>query len=308
MYTPPPGGPPGSAMSPRARLRPMGIGDILDETFRLYRENFTLFVGTCAIVEVPLQIVLAALSVGMVSILRPVTDLRGLPAGSITAAQASRALSAGLAAGGLGLVIGLLVLLAVAFVGAALAVVISNRYLERATSVGMAYQAALQRLGPFLIAIMWAFIRLIPFILISAVLIGLPFLFYFFVAWTLIPQAIMLEGESGLSASRRSRQLIGGYWWKTFGLIIVTAILLAILSAIPVRIVDALIGSGSGSLTALTIVNGIISLIVGVLTRPIQTTAMTLLFYDLKIRKEAFDLEALVQQAGLAAPPSPTYY
>src|SRR2546428_6723432 len=57
MYVPPPGSTPGPMMDMRARLRPMGIGDILDETFRLYRENFTLFVATCAVLEVPVQII-----------------------------------------------------------------------------------------------------------------------------------------------------------------------------------------------------------------------------------------------------------
>jgi len=41
-----------------------------------------------------------------------------------------------------------------------------------------------------------------------------------------------------------------------------------------------------------------------VLLTPIQIVATTLLFYDLKIRKEAFDLEAMVQQAGASAPVS----
>src|ERR687883_690413 len=57
MSVPPPGSTPGPMMDMRSRLRPMGIGDILDETFRLYRENFTLFVATCAVLEVPVQIV-----------------------------------------------------------------------------------------------------------------------------------------------------------------------------------------------------------------------------------------------------------
>ena len=57
MYAPPPGGTPGPMMDMRARLRPMGIGDIVDETFRLYRENFMLFVATCAVLEVPVQII-----------------------------------------------------------------------------------------------------------------------------------------------------------------------------------------------------------------------------------------------------------
>src|SRR5918911_885123 len=57
MSVPPPGSTPGPMMDMRSRLRPMGIGDILDETFRLYRENFTLFVATCAVLEVPVQII-----------------------------------------------------------------------------------------------------------------------------------------------------------------------------------------------------------------------------------------------------------
>src|SRR2546421_11237519 len=57
MYAPPPGGTPGPMMDMRARLRPMGIGDIIDETFRLYRENFMLFVATCAVLDVPVQII-----------------------------------------------------------------------------------------------------------------------------------------------------------------------------------------------------------------------------------------------------------
>src|SRR5436305_13730541 len=57
MSVPPPGSTPGPMRDMRARLRPMGIGDIIDETFRLYRENFMLFVATCAVLEVPVQII-----------------------------------------------------------------------------------------------------------------------------------------------------------------------------------------------------------------------------------------------------------
>src|SRR5579862_539437 len=38
------------------RLAPMGIGDILDETFRLLRENFLLFICITALLQAPLTI------------------------------------------------------------------------------------------------------------------------------------------------------------------------------------------------------------------------------------------------------------
>lgn len=304
MYNPP-AGTPDPMMNLRARLRPMGVGDILDETFRLYRENFTLFVATCAVIEVPLQIILTALSFGMLSALQPIANLQGIPAQNYTPAQVNALVGGASAAGGLGLLIALLALVASALVGAALAVAISNRYLGRPVTVGMAYSAAGNRLGSVLVALIWAFIRLIPLILLSVILIGIPFLVYFFVAWSLIPQAIMLEGTSGIGASRRSRELISGYWWKSFGLIVVVAVLLAILSRIPLLIIDSIVSSTVGGLGARTVLEGIVNFIVGVLTMPIQATALTLLFYDLKIRKEAFDLEAMVQRANLATPTTP---
>src|SRR5207248_47552 len=120
MYVPPPGSTPGPMGDIRARLRPMGIGDILDETFRLYRENFMLFVATCAVLEVPVQIVNF-----LIRQTAPVAPT--LPPGAgITNAQMQAFLSSMAASGGAGGVVGLLVALASVFITAALAVVISH--------------------------------------------------------------------------------------------------------------------------------------------------------------------------------------
>ena len=77
---------------------------------------------------------------------------------------------------------------------------------------------------------------------------------------------------------------------------------MVILTSIPTLVIGAIIGSSAGSLSARLLIIGIVGLIVGVLARPIPIAATTLLFYDLKIRKEAFDLEAMVQQAGVPPP------
>jgi hypothetical protein len=282
----------------RARLRPMGIGDILDETFRLYRENFTLFLAIVAIIEVPAQIINLLLTL---SIPIPATVTTG---GALTTAQMNDFANATAARTGLTSLTTLVTAFATAIMTAALAVAISNRYLDRTATVGESYRATLNRLGPLLVAIVWTGFRLILLAIACVVIIGIPFLIYFAVAWSLLSQVVMLENASGGGASARSRELIRGYWWKTLGLNIVVLLLVGILSSIPAIIAGAAFGAGAGSTSGRILIIGIVGLIIGVLVRPIQIIATTLLFYDLKIRKEAFDLEAMVQQA---APPAPDY-
>jgi len=283
--------PPHSGMADiRARLRPMGIGDILDETFRLYRENFLLFLATAAVLEVPAQIINTLLSLA-----RPaVTTI--VPGQGITPAQTSAATTGGL----IGVVAGLITAFAGVFITAALAVVVSNRYLGRLITVGEAYRATLNRLGPLLVTTIWAGIRLVLLGFACVVIIGIPFLIYFAVAWSLLPQVVMLENVDR-GASGRSRELIRGYWWKTLGLYIVVAILAYLLVFVILVPVVAGIFAGAG-VTGTRLLTGLATLIFSLLVRPIQTVATTLLFYDLKIRKEAFDLETMAQQAGFAAP------
>jgi hypothetical protein len=293
----------------------MGIGDILDETFRLYRENVMLFVATCAVLEVPVQIINYLILRTMPV---PPTLVRN-PTNAQMQAYLTGLAASGRASGFEGLVAAL----ASVFITAALAVVISNRYLSRTVTVGEAYRATLNRIGSLLLAIIWIAVRLLAVIvaigIIAGVLIaihlgplavvvglaGFALLIYFLVSWALISQVIMLDNVGGSGASARSRELIRGYWWKTLGLLVVTWLLVTILTAIPAGVVGAIAGSGAGSSAARLLITGIVGLIIGVLVQPIPIAAMTLLFYDLKIRKEAFDLEALVQQAGASPPPVP---
>src|SRR5215218_4519917 len=42
---------------PRPRLQPLGLGELLDRTIRLYRRNFFAFLGILGIVYIPLSLV-----------------------------------------------------------------------------------------------------------------------------------------------------------------------------------------------------------------------------------------------------------
>ena len=274
----------------RARLRPMGIGDILDETVDLYRRNFLLLIATTSVLLAPLLLAGALIGFGAASAAQSTAD----PG---TASATSAAL--GLLATVLSIAGGVAALLVVA----AVTIVASQRYLGQPITARGAYASGLKRLGPLLLALLWAGIRLIPIVAISAVFIGVPFLIYYILAWLLIPQVVVLEGCGAGGASKRSRQLLDGYWWRTLGLYLVLSILLNILAAVPTLLITAVVGgiagAATGSSTALLVVYTVAGVVVPVLLLPLALIATTLLFYDLKIRKEAFDLETMARRVGV---------
>ena len=277
----------------RARLRPMGVGDLLDETIRLYRENFLLFVATIAALLAPVLLAGAVAALGGAVVAPGLIDQSG--------SSAPNAPNPALAV--LFVVLTIVDAVAGLLVAAAVTVVTSERYLGRPITVRAAYAAALKRIGPLLLAFLWAGVRLIPVIAICAFVIGVPFLIYYLIAWLLIPQAVMLEGCGAGGASKRSRQLIDGHWWKALGLYLVLSMLLYILATIPTLLLTAVVGGvagiATGSAAALAVVYAIVGVIMPALLTPLLLVATTLLFYDLKIRKEAFDLETMARQAAM---------
>lgn len=298
MYTAPQGNPidPNSMAALRARLRPMGIGDILDETFRLYRTNFVLFLSIVAVLEVPAQIIAT-----LISLAAP-QPLPVVPGQGLTQDQTNQFISTNLSVVGYTSIGGLVTTFAGVIIAGVLAWAVSNRYLGRTVTAGEAYRTAGGHIGTLVLASLWVGVRLVLMSLLSVIIIGIPLIIYFGVAWALLSQTVVLEGQGVGGASQRSRELVGGYWWKTLGLWLVVLLLVAIIGGIFSRILVTAVSGADYEIQR--IVTGVARLIVGVLLTPIQIVALTLLFYDLKIRKEAFDLEAMVGQLS-SSPASP---
>ena len=117
------------------------------------------------------------------------------------------------------------------------------------------------------------------------------------------PPAVMMEGLNPIGAVRRSYMLVRGSWWKVFGVSLVIALVivgLGILLSIPFALASALAGIGEPSAMARAVLT-LNSIVVGVAVLPVLFTGLTLLYYDLRVRKEHFDLEALTQEMGVAA-------
>ncbi len=118
-----------------------------------------------------------------------------------------------------------------------------------------------------------------------------------FALWlALTTQAVVVEGRSATAAMGRSKQLASGNLGKVFAVYFVTVIIGMVLASCcnSVGVLAARQAAADGSVASL-VIRGSCSLAGRVLGAPIYATALILLYYDLRIRKEAFDLEMLAQ-------------
>jgi hypothetical protein len=118
---------------------------------------------------------------------------------------------------------------------------------------------------------------------------------YFFCRFAFLPQAIVLERAGVMESWNRSWFLVDGSWWRVFRLIAAVFVLYGILLIIGITLRDALgvLGnlpdSFAGSLGQLW------NAAVEILVLPIPLGVLTVLFYDLRVRKEGFDLELMAE-------------
>jgi hypothetical protein len=114
--------------------------------------------------------------------------------------------------------------------------------------------------------------------------------------YAVVTEVAALERSS--DALRRSWELTRGFRWKTLGLWVIALALLAGLAigaGFLAAGVEALLGNGEALST-------VVVALVSLLIYPLLSCVLTLFYYDLRVRKEGFDLEMLSQQLGAAAP------
>jgi len=111
---------------------------------------------------------------------------------------------------------------------------------------------------------------------LSLTIVLIPLAVFFFVNWSMAAQVIVVEGESPLRALSRSRKIVKGQWWRTFG-INLAILLLAFLPSFVLGRVTAPFG--------LDWVAALGSALASLLAAPFVAIAQTLLYQDLRRRK-----------------------
>jgi hypothetical protein len=305
-------------------LRPLTLGEILDRTAQLYRSNFLLFAGIYA-VYAGVILILGLFQIGAEELLRSLhvnqfelwvsagTILLFLPLSFIFAGAALAANNK-----------------AVSWV-----------HLGQPATIRDAYSSILPRLGRYLwLMIIVAFVVWTPFVLISggyfaallsvrptgaknapfdpqaAVLIAVATLVFFllFIAWfvyailmglrySLAVPASVVENLPARAALRRSIRLSTGSRARIFLLLLLIAIIEIGLVALAQVFFVVVAFQSHGELPVwLRVLQQIVGFFTNSFIGPMYATGLTLFYYDQRVRKEGFDIEWMMQAAGLTPP------
>ena len=241
-------------------LRPLSVGEILDVSFTLYRRHFATL-GTIAVL------------------------CSGIPVLLGLYIEAS---------GGILYNLGLSVVHYVAFTvlssiaTAATVFVVSESYLGRPLPA----VAALRRAAPLLS-------RLIVCSLLLAIVVGFGFICFIipgvvFLCGLLLafPSLVLESGKSPTEALSRSWSLTRGSRVRMFGLLVTMAMLLYV-PVVGLGAVAALVLPSGGAKVGIGILTLAIVGVVQMLFYPLFYCVLTVAYYDLRVRKEGFDLEVL---------------
>jgi len=248
-------------------LRPMSTGEILDASFALLRRYAGVFFGIAIVCQ------------GPPTALQLFVQFGGGAATHFGLFVAARVLSA----------FGYLL------VTAACIRVVSQAYLGQEPGMGEALEFAWQRMGRTLSAALPAVI----FATLAALLLVVPGIIVA-CGFAVAVQAAVLESlPSGSDGLGRSWMLTRGYKWKAFGLYIVVGII-ALIVLFGLSIVAAL----ATELFPPLLVPVVVSFaLVFLFAYPFVSCVFTLFYYDLRVRREAFDLELLGRHLGVAVAP-----
>jgi hypothetical protein len=304
-----------------ADIRPMSLGEVLDRTFNLYKNHFWLFAGITAL---PFSLLLIAQI--------------AVAAASSVAAKAPVAQAPPFSPGAVGGMIGggaLVLILYFVMIGAAHAATVfavSDLYLSRPVSIRGSFARVgwkvLRVLAVFLLlglilVVGLAVIAVFGFVFPTAILKGIGWLSLILVVG--IPVAVliltailmcrvavsipaaMLEDLGAVRALERSVNLTKGHVLQIFAifLLVLVATYVAVL-VLQMPLLILMMTSVAAHQTpsfGLQVLQQLAAFVSQVLVGPIGTIAFSLMYYNLRVRKEAFDIQHLM--ASMSANPEP---
>jgi len=270
-------------------LRPLSLGELLDRTFFLYRRHFLLFIGIAA---VPYLVILVPVLAGLI--------LYGLPAHS-------RPPSFVLAAAAVGIVLIILVAIAVfvAFLYSAGASVfaVSEIYAGRHPSIRGSFRLVRGK-GWTLLGVMFLSGLIMIAGFIALIIPGI----YLMCRIPLATAAAMIEDIGSSDAIRRSFFLTKDFAGRSALIYLLAASLqygVGLMFQIPFLVLTVVTAKQSHLMLLWTVLGQVGGLLGGILVAPVHTIGFALFYYDLRVRKEAFDLQMMMQAIGADPMPPP---
>jgi hypothetical protein len=266
-------------------IRAMALGELLDVGFRLIRDHFAVLVALASVLYVPTSLLQSSFE----------EMIRHDPQTAL------------LVGGGLGL-------LSLAFtplVFASITYALGQAYLGRPARFAASMRAGLRLLLPLVGTWLLAYLALGgaigagsfgAFLLwnqgarglaVVLALLALGLTIYLGLGFMILTQVMVLEGRFGVDGMRRSRELMQGHLVRGIVIVLATIALTMVLvfgAELALGWIPLLGPVGAGVLEGLA--------------SAYASAVMVLLYFDIRCRKEAFDLEHLSALVSSAAPDS----
>jgi hypothetical protein len=188
--------------------------------------------------------------------------------------------------------------LASLIVNGALALCLVDAFIGKPLDWRDALREAANRLGSLLwLAILFSVLVTLAFI--AVVLPGI----WLITMWSVCVPALMFEQVGGFKALGRSFDLVRGRWWATFAALLVAVIMLFIVLFV-VGLIFRGIQSGLsvGSTGLWLALNAISGIVADLIALPFIGAVIAVLYINLRVRKEALDLELLAGRMGPGSP------
>ena len=272
-----------ASAAPALRIRALTLMDVLDESFRIYRANFPVLAGLAILLAIPLLAV--TLLSGTTDVLSSyyTTLISGnSPTGALTTGNPWISL--------LQYPVQLLLLpfQTATLYAAAVAIV-----LGRPVTILAALQTVFRRYWALWVL---SFVYGIAYLAICCPPLGVWLLTKLSI---LFPAVFTEEAPIG-TAFQRSWRLTDGAFWRVFAVLLLAWLLARTLETAlaAVFIVGAGIFPDLPLQVRVLLIVAVSSLMVQVV-QPLSTIAVTLLYFDLRVRREAFDLEVMAYQLSL---------
>jgi len=266
-------------------LRPLSTGELLDRTFSLYRNHFMLFVGIFAL---PRLLVLG-LQFWQLADQRPYARMPNIFASLLWSVAL--------------MIVGMIM---AAASQAATVIAVSELHLDRPASVTDSFSRVkghlLGVIAISIIVVIGMGAGLIAFI-VPGVLLA--------IIWSVAVPAKVLENKGALAALSRSVDLVKGDWGRVFViylLVLVLSIGVPLLFGVPI-VIATYMSAKAGMKNAVLgwqIASLVASFVAVSLVGAVGTIAFSLVYYDERVRKEAFDLQLMMTTIDAATLTSPT--
>lgn len=251
-------------------LKSLSVPELLDRGFQIYKNHAGLFLSIAALIHIPAMMIESFLAAYLVD------DRLGNIASNLLSP----------------------------FVQLALTLAVSNLYLGKPASVRTSYSQSSHKF----LTLFGANILIGLAVAVPSIILGLLFVFsmpvgilvslflvplavFWSTRWSLYIPVILLENTGASKGLERSWSLTEGYFWRVFGTSFAASLLTMLLSFLPVLFINYLsTGLFQFSYQVTAVANVVVERLALILSLPFSMAVNVLIYYDLRIRKEGFDL------------------